>query len=93
MRLSEMRKGFARDEICPEDVIAEIAPRPILLIHGSEDKRITQEQAMRLFSFAQEPKKMWLVEGAGHGEVRSPVLDYLIQDIIDFFDKSFEQSL
>jgi len=93
MRLSEIRKGFAREEICPEDVIAHIAPRPILLIHGSEDKRITQEQAMRLFSFAQEPKKMWLVEGAGHGEVRSPVLDYLIQDIIEFFDDAFEQSL
>jgi len=90
MRVSELRKGYTRDQIRPEDVIAQIAPRPILFIHGSEDKRITHEQAMRLYNTAQEPKRMWLVEGASHGEVRSPVLDYLIMNIIDFFNDSFE---
>jgi dipeptidyl aminopeptidase/acylaminoacyl peptidase len=93
MRFSELRKGYTRDQIRPEDVIAQIAPRPILLIHGSEDKRITYEQAMRLYNTAQEPKRMWLVEGASHGEVRSPVLDYLIMNIIDFFNDSFEIKL
>jgi dipeptidyl aminopeptidase/acylaminoacyl peptidase len=93
LHLSELRKGFKRDEVCPEEVIAEIAPHPILLIHGSEDKRITYEQALRLYNAAQEPKRMWLVEGADHGEVRSPVLDYLIQNIIDFLDESFKQTL
>ncbi len=92
MRLSELRKGYTRDQIRPEDVIANIAPRHILLIHGSEDKRITYEQALRLYEAAQEPKRMWLVEGASHGEVRSPVLDYLVQNIIDFFDDSFKPS-
>jgi dipeptidyl aminopeptidase/acylaminoacyl peptidase len=90
MRISELRKGFTRDQIRPEDVIAKIAPRPILIIHGSEDKRITNEQALRLYNTAHEPKRMWLVEGASHGEVRSPVLDYLVENIIDFFNDSFE---
>jgi dipeptidyl aminopeptidase/acylaminoacyl peptidase len=92
MRLSEMRKGFTREQIRPEDVIAQIAPRPILIIHGSEDKRITYKQALRLYNTAQEPKRMWLVEGASHGEVRSPVLDYLVKNIIDFFDDSFDKN-
>jgi dipeptidyl aminopeptidase/acylaminoacyl peptidase len=92
LRLSELRKGFTRDQIRPEDVIAQIAPRPILIIHGSEDKRITYEQALHLYNSAQEPKRMWLVEGASHGEVRSPVLDYLMQNIIDFFDDSFDKN-
>jgi dipeptidyl aminopeptidase/acylaminoacyl peptidase len=91
MRISELRKGFTRDQIRPEDVIAKIAPRPILIIHGSEDKRITNEQALRLYNTAQEPKRMWLVEGASHGEVRSPVLDYLVENIIDFFNDAFIQ--
>jgi dipeptidyl aminopeptidase/acylaminoacyl peptidase len=91
MRLSELRKGFDRDQIRPEDVIAQIAPRPILIIHGSEDKRITYEQVSRLYNTAHEPKRMWLVEGASHGEVRSPVLDYLVENIIDFFDDAFKQ--
>jgi dipeptidyl aminopeptidase/acylaminoacyl peptidase len=92
MRLSEWRKGFTRDEVRPEDVIAQIAPRPLLLIHGSEDKRITHEQATRLYDTAQEPKRMWLVDGASHGEVRTPALDYLIKKIIDFLNDSFEDS-
>jgi dipeptidyl aminopeptidase/acylaminoacyl peptidase len=92
MRLSELRKGYTRDQIRPEDVIAQIAPRHILLIHGSEDKRITYEQALHLYETAQEPKRMWLVEGADHGEVRSPVLDYLIQNIIGFLDDAFQPS-
>jgi dipeptidyl aminopeptidase/acylaminoacyl peptidase len=93
MRLSELRKGYTRDEIRPEDVIDQIAPRPILLIHGSEDKRITSEQAIHLYESALEPKKMWVVQGADHGEVRSPVLDYLIMHIIGFFDESLKANL
>jgi dipeptidyl aminopeptidase/acylaminoacyl peptidase len=93
MRISELRKGYTREEIRPEDVIAQIAPRPILFIHGSEDKRITNEQAMRLYETALEPKKMWVVQGASHGEVRSPVLDYLITHIIEFFDEALKANL
>jgi dipeptidyl aminopeptidase/acylaminoacyl peptidase len=93
MWISELRKGFTRSEIRPEDVIAQISPRPILLIHGSDDKRITSEQARRMFAFAQQPKRMWIVEGAGHAEVREPVLDYLIQDLIDFFDTAFQHPM
>jgi dipeptidyl aminopeptidase/acylaminoacyl peptidase len=89
MSLSELRKGFDRNQVRPEDVISKISPRPILLIHGSDDKRITQNQAMRLFDAAEDPKLIWLVEGASHGEVRSPILDYLITNIIVFFDDSF----
>jgi dipeptidyl aminopeptidase/acylaminoacyl peptidase len=88
MSISELRKGYTRDEIRPEDVVAQISPRPFLLIHGSEDKRVTEAQAMRLFSAAEDPKQMWIMDGASHAEVRSPVLDTLMDDIISFFDKA-----
>ena len=86
MSFSEFRKGFSRDEVRAEDVIAQISPRPFLLIHGSEDERVTEAQAMRLFSAAEYPKQMWIVDGANHADVRSPVLDELIDGITDFFD-------
>lgn len=88
MKLSELRKGFARGEIRPQDVIAQISPRALLLVYGGEDKRITENQAMHLFAAAKDPKLMWLVQGATHAEVRNPVLDELIQRIIAFFDDS-----
>jgi dipeptidyl aminopeptidase/acylaminoacyl peptidase len=87
MKLAEFRKGFSRIEVRPQDVVSLISPRPFLLVHGIEDERITQDQAMKLYAAAKEPKCMWLAEGARHGEVRTQVLDESIQDIITFFDK------
>jgi fermentation-respiration switch protein FrsA (DUF1100 family) len=84
--LSELLRGYSRRQVRPQDVIAQISPRPLILLHGSEDRRITQNQAMRMFAAAEEPKSMWLVEGANHGEVRYPVLDELMPEIITFFD-------
>jgi len=88
-KFAEYRKKFSRSEVRPQDVIDQIAPRPLLLIHGIDDRRITQDQALDLFDAAKEPKCMWLVEGADHGEVRSPLLETQIQDIIAFFDRAF----
>jgi len=93
MRFSELRKGYCRCDVRPQDLIAKISPRPFLLVHGSDDKRITQEQALHLFNAAEEPKQMWLVEGANHSEVRDPVLDELIPEIIKFFDESLVDPL
>ena len=87
-KFTEYRKQFTRDEVRPRDVIDQISPRPLLLIHGIDDQRITQTQAMDLFDAANEPKCIWLVEGAGHGEVRSPILDTHIQEIISFFNQA-----
>jgi len=48
LRLTEKRKGFNREEICPLEVVDRIAPRPLLVIHGLDDQRITREQVRRL---------------------------------------------
>ena len=84
--LTEKRKGFNSDDICPVEVVHRIAPRPLLLIHGTGDRRITEPQVRRLFAAAQEPKALWLVEGASHSSIRAPMLDRLAPDVIAFFD-------
>jgi dipeptidyl aminopeptidase/acylaminoacyl peptidase len=84
--LAELRKGFRRGDVCPVEAIGRIAPRPLLAIHGTDDQRITQEQARRLFDAAGEPKSLWLVEDATHLSVRDPALDQLLPDVIAFLD-------
>lgn len=79
-------KRFDREEICPLKVVEQIAPRPLLMVHGTSDQRITEEQARRLFAAAEAPKSLWLVEGASHSGIRSPVLDLLAPDVIAFLD-------
>lgn len=90
--VAEKRRGFDREEICPLRVVDRIAPRPLLIIHGREDQRITEEQASLLFATAGEPKTLWLVEGANHRQVRSPVLEELSEDVIAFLDTALGQN-
>lgn len=83
---AEKRRGFDREDVCPLRVVDQVAPRPLLIIHGTADQRITQEQAQSLFASAQAPKELWLVEGASHSQVRTPVLEEISGDLIVFLD-------
>ena len=91
--LTEKRKGFDRDRICPVDVVDQIAPRPLLVIHGTEDRRILETQVRRLFAAASEPKSLWLVAGATHNSIRTPVLDELAPRVVSFMDGALGQAV
>jgi len=52
--------------ISPIKYIAEIAPRPLLLVHGSEDEVVEVTHARKLYDRAGEPKQIIVIDGAGH---------------------------
>ena len=52
--------------IHPVNHVAEIAPRPILFIHGSRDDTVPVHHAEELYEKAGFPKKLIIIEGAGH---------------------------
>ena len=52
----------------PADVVARIAPRPLLLIHGLENRLHSPEESHDLFARAGEPKRLELLDGSGHTE-------------------------
>jgi dipeptidyl aminopeptidase/acylaminoacyl peptidase len=58
--------GIKSEALRPKDVIADIAPRPILVIAGSADVVVPPDQSRTLFDAANEPKSWWLVSGATH---------------------------
>jgi fermentation-respiration switch protein FrsA (DUF1100 family) len=61
--------GLDLNAIAPERAVAQIAPRPILFIHGTADTRVPAEQTLRLVRAAQNPAdEVWIVPGAGHAE-------------------------
>ncbi len=86
MWVVEQIRGFHREKVCPVEVVAQIAPRPLLIVHGTDDRRITEAQVRHLFTTARQPKSLWLVKGATHGSIRNPVLDELAPQVIAFFD-------
>ena len=52
----------------PVEVVARIAPIPLLLVHGDADHYFPVEHPRALYDAANEPKELWLLEGFGHAE-------------------------
>ena len=50
------------------DAIGELAPLPVLIVHGEEDRVVPPHHAVMLYEAAGPPKTLWLVPGAGHLE-------------------------
>jgi len=52
----------------PIDVVVNIAPIPVLFVHGEKDWLIASEHSERLYNKAQEPKALEIIKNAGHAE-------------------------
>ncbi len=50
----------------PLPAVSRIAPVPLLIVHGSEDRIVPPHHALRLFAAAREPKALWIIEGGDH---------------------------
>lgn len=47
-------------------MVGELAPRPLLLVHGTADAILPQQSSEALFERAGEPKRLELIAGADH---------------------------
>lgn len=52
----------------PKKVVKNIAPIPLVLIHGTDDPVVPYKHAKILFREAREPKTLWTLEGGQHTE-------------------------
>lgn len=86
---SERLVGVQADRIRPLDAVADLAPRPILLIHGIEDRTVPLSEAYLLYEAAGEPKELWTVAGADH--VAARLIDF--QGYLDRVDGFFKGQL
>ncbi len=64
--VAERFLGVRLDRIRPLEVVDRIAPRPLLLIHGTADEMVPVEHSRRLYARAGEPKAYWELEGVLH---------------------------
>jgi fermentation-respiration switch protein FrsA (DUF1100 family) len=55
--------------LAPIDAVARIAPRPLLLMHGTADRAIPVGHSRALFEQAGEPRAIWIVAGGGHAQL------------------------
>jgi uncharacterized protein len=52
----------------PLDVVAKIAPAPVVIVHGEDDRLFPPSHARRLYDAASEPKRLLIGRGFGHAE-------------------------
>lgn len=57
------------DRWAPDGKIAELAPTPLLIIHGDQDRIVDYQLGLELFQQAKEPKEFWKIKGGNHTDV------------------------
>ena len=72
----------------PIDVVARLAPRPLLVIAAEQDTICFPEQARELYEAAAEPKSFWLVPGAEHLAVALAAERELTQRVTALFEEA-----
>jgi fermentation-respiration switch protein FrsA (DUF1100 family) len=58
--------GYRGRDVEPVREVAAIAPRPVLIIQGSEDHISPLEQGEAVYTAARPPKELWIAQGAEH---------------------------
>ncbi|HEY8599920.1 MAG TPA: alpha/beta hydrolase [Thermomicrobiales bacterium] len=85
IRFSELLTRARIGAASPVDIVAQIAPRPILFIHGSADRLIPLANAHALYAAANEPKELWIVPGVAHASAYHQVQDEYLRRLDRFF--------
>jgi fermentation-respiration switch protein FrsA (DUF1100 family) len=76
------------NDLSPEAVVANIAPTPLLIIHGTADPVVPYSHGKRLFDLAREPKQFWTIEGGEHTEAFFDPGSAYRQRLVAFFDEA-----
>jgi len=69
----------------PIDVLKDLPPRPLLVIHGEDDPIVPAKLGRELYDAASEPKQLWLVPKATHFSPWHSVPDEFERRIDRFF--------
>lgn len=83
---AEWLDGFRH--VMPIRHIEEISPRPLLIIHGTNDEVVDPRDAWALYEKAGQPKDIVMVEGAGH---RLRVEDRAMEAALRWLQAQYQQ--
>ena len=69
-------------------LVAGIAPRPVLFLAGTQDQEVPLALVRKLYSAAGEPKSLWVVDGADHGNYAAVAGEAYARRLTDFFGQA-----
>ncbi len=73
---------------------ANVAPRPLLLVHGEEDIRLPPHCSQMIYDWAREPKELVLYSDARHGlrECKDELHDLLRTWLVEKLESALKES-
>ena len=72
----------------PIEVVAQISPRPVLLIFGELEESLPPASGRLLFQAAAHPKQLWIVPRVGHGGYFQAEPKEFERRVVSFFDSA-----
>lgn len=87
---SELFAGVSTRQLRPIDRIHEVSV-PVFVIHGTNDKHTTLEEAKQLFQQAREPKEFWPVTDAAHVDLFDFSSNEYRQRVGEFLERHLDQ--
>jgi dipeptidyl aminopeptidase/acylaminoacyl peptidase len=82
------RTGILLDEMRPIDWVAEIAPRPLLVISGTNDPTVPSDMSREIYQAARAPKELLMLPGVGHGDYARASPDVYLNRLGTFYDRA-----
>ena len=83
----EQRTGMEMAKLNPEDMLADIAPRPVFIIHCSGDNLIGFSHGERNYAAAKKPKEFWKSPCQMHARAWQSDSEYIEQRVTNYFTK------
>ena len=74
----------------PMNEVSKISPRPMLIVHGTDDVGIPLAGVKRLYELAREPKDLVVVEGADHNLSDPRAYEITVKTILEWFIKQWK---
>jgi dipeptidyl aminopeptidase/acylaminoacyl peptidase len=74
-----------------EAAMPQLAPRPVLMIHGAADTYIKPDMARTLFDLVSGPRELWLVPQAKHNQALHVAGEDYRQRVLRFFERTLAE--
>lgn len=84
-----LRLGVSVNELRPVDHLKQINC-PTFFIVGENDRHTTLEESKQFYEDADQPKEIWIVPGAEHGDLHRNSPQQYEERVIGFFERSLE---
>ena len=83
----EWRTGLDMDQLNPQQILGDITPRPVFIIHCTGDRLIDFSHGERNFEAANEPKEFWQSSCQTHARAWQSDPDYIEKRVTKYYLK------